>query len=417
MSYTAYLFVYFILSHSVSFVCSILESSLLSCTPSYASTLAKINPKRGESLKRLKSSIYKPLAAILTFNTASHTFGAAGIGAMVEVLYGDAYLTIASIIITLTMLYLTEMIPKTIGSLYWKSLLPFCIPLIEIMMKISYPFVFSFGMVSKLFGRAELFTEVDEEEIKTLIEEGALLGVFEDLEKKIVFRVFHIADSKGNDFMVNRKDVFWIDCESSKEEFKDKISKKKSGVYFIYKGNPDNPVGYVKDSDILYQLISKEEFDLNKIKKSPLFVPENINGVFLLETLEKNRESIAFLVDEYGGVVGVVSREDIFNELVKDVVSLFLLKKQLITKTSETSWEVDGALSINDFMEIFLVDISEKTYKFGYHTLAGFCLTQLEGIPSVGDDFFYLNYRFKIIEMSKNRISRVLISKSHHKTN
>jgi putative hemolysin len=121
----AILLFYYITSHAISFICSIFEAVLLCCTNSYIGLLKKKKPVTGKILADLKLRIDRPLAAILTLNTAAHTFGAAGVGATVDHLYGSQWLTLVSVILTLTMLFLTEMIPKTLGVLYWKKLVPF----------------------------------------------------------------------------------------------------------------------------------------------------------------------------------------------------------------------------------------------------------------------------------------------------
>ncbi|MGA8165098.1 MAG: hemolysin family protein [Waddliaceae bacterium] len=415
MSYEISLIFYYLLSHSISFLCSLLEAALLSCTPSYISILVNTDPKRGVPLRNLKKNINEPLAAILTFNTAAHTIGAAGVGAMVEILYGDAYLTLASIIVTLTMLYLSEMIPKTIGSVYWKAMITFCVPVIEVMIKLTYPFVYSFKWVSKLFGAEDMFVTVDEQEVRTLIEDGVSFGVFEDLEKKIVFRVFKLADNEAKNFMINRKDADWINRDITKEELKSQLSKNKTGFCLVYENSLDNPLGYAKVSDILEQLVLEERFDLKNILKKPLFFPENTSLFPMLERLFRRQEAMAFLIDEYGGIVGVVSVEDILKEFVKNIVDTFSITHQMIAKKSEHTWEVDGGLLISDLAEIFSIDVSSKAKALGYHTLAGFCLSQLQNIPNEGDEFDYEDYHFKILKVVQKRIVKVMIELTHGK--
>jgi len=392
----------------VSFLCSLLEAALLSCTPAYVSNLANTHPRRGASLRSLKKNINQPLAAILTFNTTAHTIGAAGVGAMVEILYGQAYLTIASIIITLTMLYISEMIPKTIGSVHWRKIIIFCIPIIEWMIKLTYPFVYSFIWVSKLFGAEKMFATVDEQEVRTLIEDGASIGVFENLEKNIVFRVFKMADSKSKEFMINRKDANWVSIDITKEEFKNQLAKNKTGFCLVYENSHDNPIGYAKVSDILEQLFVEERLDLKRILKKPLFFPENTALFPLLENLFRRQEPIAFLVDEYSGIVGILSVEMILNEFVKNIVDTFTITNQMVVKKDKNTWEVDGGLLISDLMEIFSIDISESK-ALGYHTLAGFCLAQLQKIPNEGDAFDYQHYHFKIVKVVQKRIVKIMI--------
>lgn len=411
MSYAGLLFFYFFLSHLVSFLCSILEAALLSCTPSYLPVFSKENPSQGETLKYLKTNIDKPLAAILTFNTAAHTFGAAGIGATVKVLYGDAYVAVASIIVTLTMLYFTEMIPKTIGAIYWKQLLPLCLPIITFMIKVSYPFVISFEAISKWIGRGKKHQSITELEIKGLIEYGTISGILENSEQKMVFRIFKLADSKAKDFMLNRKDVCWIDCESSEEEIKGSILEEQANIYFICKEGNDHPIGYAYASDILHQVLNKDGIDVSLIKRKPFYVPENATVLSLLETFNAKKEKVSFVVDEYGGIAGVVQLEDILNEVVKDICSSIHLKEPLIVKKREDKWIMDGSLTLSDLKEALPIEISPEIVKSGYHTLAGFCLVQLQTIPKVGDEFFYGGFEFKIVEMEQQRISKVMISK------
>lgn len=411
MSYLSQLFLYFFISHALSFLCSILEASLLSCTPSYIVTLLKSNPIQGEILKKIKLNVEKPLAAILTINTAAHTFGAAGIGATIEVLYGDIYVTLASITVTLTMLYLTEMIPKTIGAIYWKPLIPICIPVITFMMKVCYPFVASFEIIAKWISKGQKIEPLTQSEIKYLIDEGAETGIFENSEHKMVTRIFKIADGKARDFMIIRKEIPWIDLKASEVQIKEIIIKSPSSVYFIADNGNDNPVGFVYASDLLKQIASGKHLVLDDIKRPPIFTPENTNILSLLETFNQKKEKVSFLVDEYGGISGTVMLEDILNEVVRDVCSSEGDNEMQIIKKGENSWVINGGASINNLQDMMFLEVSDEISKNGYITLAGFCLNQLQNVPKTGEEFTYGGYRFKILEMDSQRISKVLISK------
>ncbi len=411
MSYLSQLLIYFFISHAISFLCSILEASLLSCTPSYIITFSKVNPPQGKILKKLKLNIDQPLAAILTFNTAAHTFGAAGVGATVEILYGDVYVTLASVIVTLTMLYFTEMIPKTIGALYWKTLIPVFLPVITFMMKVSYPFVVSFESVAKWISRGKKIEPLTQTEIKHLIDEGAETGIFENSEHKMVTRLFKIADSKAKDFMISRKEIPWIDRKAAEMKIREIISASPFSVYFIADNGNDNPAGFVYAADLLKQIVKEKCFDLDDIKRSPIYTPENTQILSLLETFNQKKEKVSFLVDEYGGISGIVMLEDILNEVVKDICSLSVDNALEIIKKGENSWVVGGAVSIHDLQEMMLLEDSEEVSKGGYNTLAGFCLNQLQSVPKTGEEFVYKEYRFKIMEMDHKRISKVLITR------
>lgn len=411
MSYLSQLFMYFFVSHAISFLCSILEATLLSCTPSYIVTFSNVNPTQGEILKKIKLNIDQPLAAILTLNTAAHTFGAAGVGATIEILYGDIYVTLASITVTLTMLYFTELIPKTIGAIYWKSLIPRLIPVITFLIKICYPFVASFEIIAKWISRGKKTEPLTQSEIKYLIDEGAETGIFEDSEHKMVTRIFKIADGKAKDFMISRKEIPWIDHKASEVKIKEIILKFPFSMYFISDSSNDNPVGFVYASDLLKQIASDKRLVLDDIKRPPIYTPENTKILSLLEMFNQKKVKVSFLVDEYGGISGIVMLEDILNEVVKDVCSSEDENEAQIIKKDENSWVIDGAAPISDLQDIMFLEASDEVSKIGYHTLAGFCLIQLQEVPKTGDEFIYGRYRFKILEMDYQRISKVLISK------
>ena len=168
------LILYFTISHFISFICSAFEAVLLSCTPAYVALMKKRGEKQAKTLEEMKSHIDRPLAAILTLNTVAHTFGAAGVGASVTEVFGSKWLTMASIVLSLTMLYWTEMLPKTIGAIYWKKLAPYFIRPIQILMWIVYPIIFSFHICAKLLARGQKYDKISEDDIRVALEAGVL---------------------------------------------------------------------------------------------------------------------------------------------------------------------------------------------------------------------------------------------------
>lgn len=402
---------YFLLSHVVSFLCSILEAVLLSCTPGYISLLKKKQPKVGHILHELKARIDRPLAAILTLNTAAHTFGAAGVGAKVVELYGDHWLGITSIILTLTMLYITEMIPKTLGALYWKNLTPFAAYFIRGLIFITYPFVVSFEYIAKILSHGKKQEIITNEEIKHILAEGTQAGVLKEVEHDMMESIFRLGTRRIGVLMIPRLDIEWLNLKDDPERLMQQIKNSTHNRFPICDGELDEVVGIVTSNDLFSAMASEGKFDLKKLAKPPLFAPENMRVLQLLELFKKTPEHIAIVTDEYGGVHGLITLHDVLESIVGDVPS----SSMLITETSiihrkDGSWIVDGMLPIDELKEQLGIDSFPDEEKGAYRTLGGFCMKQMGSIPKVGDSFIWQKYKFKVVKMDGHRVEKVLIS-------
>ena len=400
---------YFIASHLISFSCSILEAVLLCCTSGYVSLLKKKRPAVGQILSDLKERIDRPLAAILTLNTAAHTFGAAGVGAKVVELYGEHWLALISVILTLTMLFLTEMIPKTLGALYWKKLAPFAAYCIKFLITFTYPFVLSFEYIAHLLSRGKIQEKITEEEIKLILEEGTQAGVIKEVEHDMLESVFRLGNRRVNILMIPRMDIEWIDIHTTTEGLYKMLDLSSHTRFPVCDDELDEVIGLVTSKDILNQILSKGVLDLKAITKTPLFVPENMRVVQLLEIFKKTPDHIALVTDEYGGIQGLITLHDVLESIVGDVPSTSILPEMQIIQRKDGSWLVDGMLPIDELKEHFDIDILPEEEKGTYRTLGGFCMRQIGSIPTVGDTFVWHKFRFKVVKMDGKRVERVLI--------
>ncbi len=285
---------YYLTSHFVSFTCSILEAVLLCCTNGYVALLRKKNPPVGQILSDLKLRIDRPLAAILTLNTAAHTFGAAGVGAQVNEIYGEKWLAIASILLTLTMLFLTEMIPKTLGALYWKKLAPFTAYAIKFLIAVTYPFVVSFDHLARLLSRGKTQEKITGEEIKLILEEGTQAGVIKEVEYDMLESIFRLGNRRINILMIPRMDIEWIDIHISSEELCNQLNSSPHNRFPVCDSELDEVIGLVTSKDILHQMLGGKNLDLRAVVKPPLFVPENMRVVQLLDIFKKTPDHIAW---------------------------------------------------------------------------------------------------------------------------
>lgn len=405
------LLLYYLTSHIVSFVCSILEAALLCCTNSYIALLRRKNPRVGQILTDLKARIDRPLAAILTLNTAAHTFGAAGVGAQVAELYGDKWLVIASVFLTLTMLFFTEMIPKTLGALYWKKLMPASAYFINFLIKLTYPFVLSFEWVARLLATGKSFEKITIDEIRWIIEEGTQAGVLQEAEHDMMESIFRLGERRVGVLMVPRIDIEWIDTNHAPAQIRQQIESSSHNRFPVCDGELDEVIGVINAKTLLKAILSTGSFDLKNLARTPIFVPENMRVLQLLEVFKKTPDHIVLVTDEYGGIQGLITLHDVLESIVGDVPSStnMNIETQIIER-KDGSWLVDGMLPLDELKEHF--DIFESLpdeEKGSYRTLGGFSMQQIGSIPKVGDTFTWGKWQFKIVKMEGRRVEKVLI--------
>ncbi len=405
------LILYFVISHLVSFVCSIFEAVLLSCTSTYIALMKKRGEKRALALEEMKKRIDRPLAAILTLNTVAHTFGAAGVGASVIELFGNQWLTLASIIVTLTMLYWTEMLPKTIGAIYWKKLTPYFIRPIQVLMVLSYPVVVSFNFCAQLLRRGGKYDKISEDDIRVALEEGAQAGVIEEEEQEMVENIFRLGDRRVGMLMCPRVDIDWIDVNDPLAKIRSNILALGKEQYVVCDGEVDVVVGIVQTRDLLAQAWRGEELDLKSRVSQALFVNENTQVFELLDIFKKKRHSIALVTDEYGTIQGVIRLSDIMYAIIKDVDLEEMGEASPIMKVSMTSWIVEGKMPIDEFKEFFLFEKLPNEERARYRTLSGLCMAQLGAVPKKGDVFVVSDHRFEVLSVEQRRVEKVLITK------
>lgn len=401
---------YFLFSHIISFLCSILEAVLLSCTNPYIASMKKKNPPVGKLLESLKMRIDRPLAAILTFNTSAHTFGAAGVGAKVVELFGNYWLGICSIIVTLTMLFFTEMIPKTLGALYWRKLAPFSAYCIKVLIIITYPFVISFEHFARALAKGSPVNKVTEEDIKHILVEGTEAGVIQEAEHEMLESIFRLGSRRVGVLMTTRKNISWLDLQEPLEQTKKQIEDSSFSRFPVCDGDLDNFIGIVGSKAVLQQILETGSFDLRSLAQPSLFVPENMRVLQLVDLFKKTPDHIALVTDEYGCIQGLVTFHDVLESIVGDVPTSALATTSQIVRRTDGSWLVEGSIPIDEFKEYFKVDYLPNEDKGVYRTIGGFCMQQLGNIPRVGDLFSWNNMKIKIVKMDERRVEKILIT-------
>ncbi len=311
----ALLVVFLLSALIISFLCSILEAVILSSSMSYIETIAK-KGKGGKLLWKLKTNIDRPIAAILSLNTISHTIGASGVGAQVVKVFGNEYFGIASAILTLLILVFSEIIPKTIGANYWRRL---SIPAAFITQGIiyaMYPLVIISEFLQKLFTNKDEQT-VSREEITALTHIGEREGIIESNESKIINNLFKLKYIKVNSIMTPRTVVLAADENLTLETFFNNKEFLRYSRIPVYTESIDEITGFVLKSDILLHLANdKKKIKLKSIRRPITSCYEYTTILRFYDMMISKKEHIALVIDEYGGMEGVVTMEDVIETIL-----------------------------------------------------------------------------------------------------
>lgn len=294
-----------------------MESVLLSTPQSFLLVKSNEGQKWAGSFLKLKDDIDKPLSAILSLNTVAHTVGAAGVGAQAIKVFGEASFGIVSAILTILILVITEIIPKTIGARYWRGLAKFSASTIRIIMFVTYPLVYMSSVITKVFSKNDDSVTTSREEIAALASIGADEGVFEEEEFKIIQNIIRLKNVKVTEIMTPRVVVAIADENLPVKEF----LKSKNYLNFsripVYSENEENITGYVFRQTVFEKLAEdKYNLTLQDVKREIIIAPSSMVLFSLWEKLLESKEHIALIVDEYGGMDGIVTMEDIIETLL-----------------------------------------------------------------------------------------------------
>lgn len=301
-----------------SFLCSLLEAVLLSVTPAYLARLSKDDHPAAPRLVRLKGSVDRSLAAILSLNTIAHTVGAAGAGAQAQAIWGSGVLAVTSAVLTLLILVLSEIIPKTLGALYWHRLAPWASRALPIVIAAMYPLVILSELLTNLIRRRRPPPEpLDREEIAAVTEQAAARGLFGESESRILRNLFRFSELRVSDVMTPRIVVHSFSDETPVEALLEDPRAMRFSRVPVWHDDHDDVVGYVlKDEVLLTAARQSLATPLGDLKRDIVVVPAGLSLTRAFEQMLDHREQIALAVDEFGGVSGIVTMEDVVETLL-----------------------------------------------------------------------------------------------------
>ncbi|SDK01256.1 hemolysin family protein [Microbulbifer yueqingensis] len=317
------LIVYVLIALGFSFLCSIAESVILSVTTPYISLLEREGHRSGRVLRELKQDINAPLAAILTLNTIAHTAGAAGAGAQAAAVFGNQYLGIASAILTLLILVFSEIIPKTLGAFYWRQLAPYLAYALRALVWLLYPFVKMSDWLTRGMSHGPTLTGFSREEFAVMAQLGAEEGQLEERESSILRNLFFtLRDHSVREVMTPRTVVFSLSQDATIAESYEEVEKSRFSRIPIYeRQDPDCVVGFVLKGDLLLAYAKGDRTEkLGMFRRDLLMLPETATIYQAFQKMLRRRVQISAVVDEYGSLEGLVTLEDILEELLGEEI-------------------------------------------------------------------------------------------------
>jgi len=309
------------LSIFFSFMCSILEAALLSVTPSYIKIKNKEGKVYAKTLANFKKDIDKPLIAILTVNTVAHTVGAILVGVQAEKIYGDGgnAVGIVSAIMTVAILILSEIIPKTIGATYWQSLGNFTAKTLKIMIfPLKYTGILWLMMLTtKLIGKSAHVSSMNREEFAAITDAAEEEGVFDESETTVIKNLLVFKSVKAKDVMTPYSVAIIENEDTTIEEFHRTHKNLKFSRIPVYKNQTNNVTGFILKDDVLEEMIDDKGAEpLSALKRDIFMSAEDTPIPELFENFVQKRGHISMIVDEFGNTVGLVTMEDIIETLL-----------------------------------------------------------------------------------------------------
>lgn len=318
---------------------------------------------------------------------------------------------IVVILITYFSLVLGELVPKRIGLARPEKISKLMAGPMNLLSRVTFPFIWlltaSTSVIVKLLNIKVSVNPVTEEEIKAVINEGAISGTIDESEQEIIERVFHLNDRNITSLMTHRTDVVWIDVNDPPEKYQAKIGEALHTVYPVCDGQVDEILGVIYTRDLY---LAHDAVSIRSLMKKPLFIPENNSAYQVMEKFKLGKTGFGFIVDEYGSFQGMITMKDILEAIVGDMPEADEEDYEVMARKDGT-FLVDAQIPFYDFLTYFEKEdwiTDEEQQEFD--TLAGFILHHLEHIPQVGEKVDWRGFTFEIVDMDGHRIDKILVA-------
>ena len=308
---------YLLIAIGVSFLCSILEAVLLSVTPAFVESQLQQQPRRAQALREVRADLDESISSILILNTFAHTMGAAGVGAQAVKVFGPRWETLVAFLLTLAILYLSEIIPKTLGATYWKGLALPLASVIKVLVKLLYPMVWISARLTSLFTSGDQTTAVSREELAALTKLGERHGALGQQESLLLQNILQLRQTRTEQILTPRTVVFALDASLTVSDALAQLKDVPFTRFPVYESDLDTVVGVVLRRRI-YEANREGAGDkpLADYVTPLLRVSEELPVLRLLDVFIKRREHLFLVEDEYGQTAGIVTLEDAMETLL-----------------------------------------------------------------------------------------------------
>lgn len=334
----------------------------------------------------------------------------------------DAYsevfaLTVVVAGITLASLILGELVPKRLALLNPEAVASIIARPMRLLARATGPVVRLLGAITdgvlRLFGaKQNKDAPVTEEEIEVLMEQGARAGIFEPHEQRLVSRVFRIDEMRVTGIMTPRSDIFFLDLEAPVAANIRRINESSHSRLPVVRGGLDRTEGIVLAKTLLADALSGNPVDLAARVQKALFLPASLTVMEVVEQFKRYRQTLAFVVNEYGDIQGLVTLNDVMEALVGDIATADEDGDRDVLRRDDGSWLLDGSVTVERFRDVLDIDeLLPEESDGNYQTLGGFAMARLGRVPLVGDKFAWKDLSFEVIDMDRNRVDKLIVTR------
>lgn len=319
--------------------------------------------------------------------------------------------------ITYLSLIIGELVPKTLALNNPEKITILFSPFMKVVGQISYPIVWFLSISTKLILKVMGIKEKDEapvteEELRILLKQGSENGVIEKEESEIIREVMRFGDKRAVHIMIQRTYVEWLDCNSSPADIVKEVVHSGYTRIPVCNKSINDVVGVVNVKDILTAYIDNPQFDILQLINEPLFIPEQIPATKVLEMFRKTKNHFGVVVDEYGGVSGIITLHDVTENIIGDLPELDDSDEPEVVEREDGSYLIDGSMMLDDLKDLLGLYSLNKPHEdpVEFNTVGGLTMYKLNKIPHTGDSFIVGNFRFEVLDMDGNRVDKVLVS-------
>jgi len=318
-------------------------------------------------------------------------------------------------VITYFSIVMGELIPKRLAVSKPEDVVVRLSPTVFVMTKIFRPLTrllsFSTNIGLKILHiNMDSGPSITEEEIKGFIDEGREIGVIEDAERDMFSGIFRLGDRRVEAIMTSRMEMAWLDINSPMTEIWQQIMEMPHSRIPVADGNLDNVLGYIQIRDLLGHTLNETDLNLRDYIQEPIYVPENMAALKALENIQTSGVHLAMVVDEFGGIIGMITDYDILEAIVGEIPEDGADTDYMAVQREDGSWLFDGLIAIDELKELLNIHVMPGEDRAGYQTLSGFMMSELGRIPKTGAKFTYDNYQFEVVDMDGRRVDRVLVA-------